>query len=113
MESPSNEDELYAFPLEDFVAARDALARRTKEAGDQAEAKRIKALRKPNLAAWTVNQLVRSHKKVVQDLADTIATADRASAREMRVRNTRRRRLRAELLEAAERLLEDCWYGVG
>ena len=113
MEPPPNEDELYALPLEDFVAARDALARRTKEAGDQAEATRIKALRKPNLAAWTVNQLVRSHKKVVQDLADTIATAAGASAREMRELTTRRRRLSAELLEAAERLLEDAGHGAG
>jgi hypothetical protein len=43
-------DQLYQLPLEEFTAARNALARDT---GDAA----IKKLEKPNLAAWTVNQL--------------------------------------------------------
>ena len=42
--------ELYQGPLDEFTAARNALA---KETGDSA----IKKLEKPNLAAWAVNQL--------------------------------------------------------
>lgn len=45
-------DQLYQLPLDEFTAARNALAR---DAGDRAAA--IKKLEKPNLAAWTVNQL--------------------------------------------------------
>lgn len=45
-------DQLYRLPLEEFTAARNALA---KDAGPQAA--EIKKLEKPNLAAWTVNQL--------------------------------------------------------
>ena len=43
-------DQLYQLPLDEFTAARNALA---KESGDPS----VKQLEKPNLAAWTVNQL--------------------------------------------------------
>jgi predicted RNase H-like nuclease (RuvC/YqgF family) len=45
-------DQLYKLPLDEFTAARNALA---KDAGDRAG--EVKKLEKPNLAAWTVNQL--------------------------------------------------------
>lgn len=45
-------DQLYQLPLDEFTASRNALA---KEAGDRAA--EIRKLDKPNLAAWTVNQL--------------------------------------------------------
>ena len=45
-------DQLYQLPLDEFTAARNALAR---DAGDRAA--EVKKLEKPNLAAWTVNQL--------------------------------------------------------
>ena len=45
-------DQLYQLPLDEFTAARNALA---KEAGGRSV--EVKKLEKPNLAAWTVNQL--------------------------------------------------------
>ena len=45
-------DQLYQLPLDEFTAARNALA---KDAGDRAG--EVKKLEKPNLAAWAVNQL--------------------------------------------------------
>jgi|SRR5579862_2432123 len=45
-------DRLYQLPLSEFIAARNALAKRA--GGDAA---RVKALEKPNAAAWAVNQL--------------------------------------------------------
>ena len=45
-------DQLYQLPLDEFTTARNALA---KDAGDRAG--EVKKLEKPNLAAWTVNQL--------------------------------------------------------
>ena len=45
-------DRLYQLPLEEFTAARNALAK-----GAGAEAARIRALSKPPIAAWAVNQL--------------------------------------------------------
>jgi len=49
----SSIDTLYRGPLGDFVSARTALARTLK--GD--EAKRVKALQKPAVVAWAVNQV--------------------------------------------------------
>lgn len=49
----SSIDTLYQGPLGDFVSARTALARTLK--GD--DAKRVKALQKPAVVAWAVNQV--------------------------------------------------------
>src|SRR4029453_8730605 len=54
-------DELFGLPPEEFVAARDDLARRLKREGDAKAAARIKALRRPPLSAWAVNRLARQH----------------------------------------------------
>jgi hypothetical protein len=52
-------DALYAGDLEDFVAARDALAKELRAAGDRDGAAAVKKLAKPTRAAWAVNRLVR------------------------------------------------------
>jgi hypothetical protein len=63
-------DQLYQLPLEEFTAARNALA---KESGDSA----VKKLEKPNLAAWTVNQLFWRERKIYDDV---IKAAERMRA---------------------------------
>ncbi|WP_214107360.1 hypothetical protein [Acrocarpospora catenulata] len=50
---------LYGLPPGEFVAARTALAKQAKTAGDPALAKEIGKLRRPTVVAWAVNQLVR------------------------------------------------------
>ena len=52
-------DELYALPFDEFTRARDALARRARDAGDREASAAIKALAKPTVTAWAVNQLSR------------------------------------------------------
>jgi hypothetical protein len=52
-------DELFGLPPEAFVAARDGLARRLRREGEAEAARRVKALRRPPLSAWAVNQLAR------------------------------------------------------
>jgi hypothetical protein len=61
-------DKLYGLPMEDFVAQRDALAKRLRAEGRRAEADEVKALRKPSVAAWAVNQVVRSQPKEARAL---------------------------------------------
>ena len=50
-------DGLFQLPLTEFTAARNALAERLKKAGRSDEADRVKALSKPTISAWVVNQL--------------------------------------------------------
>jgi hypothetical protein len=57
------QDELYGLPLERFTDERNALAKRLRQAGRRDEAAEVSKLRKPSVAAWAVNQLVRTQKR--------------------------------------------------
>jgi hypothetical protein len=63
-------DELYGLSPEDFTAARNASAKQARADKDRALADRITALRKPTMAAWATNQLVRAHADEVNVLLD-------------------------------------------
>ncbi|MEU7282417.1 hypothetical protein AB0A69_27115 [Streptomyces sp. NPDC045431] len=61
-------DELYGLRPDRFTAARNARAAEARKAGDQALADRIRALRKPTLAAWAGNLLVRERPEETRSL---------------------------------------------
>jgi hypothetical protein len=50
---------IYGLPLEEFTSGRDAAARELRAHGLRAAADEVKALVKPSVAAWAVNQLTR------------------------------------------------------
>jgi hypothetical protein len=70
-------DELFGLPPEEFVAARDELARRLRREGEAEAARQVKALRRPPLSAWAVNQLARGHGA---GLGQLLATGERLRA---------------------------------
>jgi hypothetical protein len=53
-------DELYVTPPPAFVSRREGLAGEARAAGRTADARRIRAARRPSLAAWAANLLLRS-----------------------------------------------------
>jgi hypothetical protein len=60
-------DELYGLPPGDFTSARDERAKELR--GDDREAANaVKALRKPTVAAWALNQLARRRTKELKEL---------------------------------------------
>ena len=61
-------DELYALPPGEFTRARDERAKALRKDGQRDEADAVKALRKPTLAAWALNQLTRQRPKKVAGL---------------------------------------------
>jgi hypothetical protein len=61
-------DELFGLSPEEFVATRDEVARRLRREGDTEAARRVKALRRPSLSAWAVNQLARSQQRALEGL---------------------------------------------
>jgi len=63
-------DDLYAFPLERFTSERDALVKELAGGGDRDDAARVKALRKPVVAAWAVNALAREDPEGVNALIE-------------------------------------------
>lgn len=63
-------DDLYGLALDQFVPERGALAKALRTAGKRDAATDVATLRKPSVAAWAVNQLVRTRGKAVQNLFD-------------------------------------------
>lgn len=59
---------LYAVVPGQFLATRAELARQARTGGEPATAKQIAVLRKPSVAAWTVNHLLRRDPDVVERL---------------------------------------------
>ena len=82
-------DRLYALPLDEFTAERNALAKELRKEGDRERAETTKALKKPSVEAWTVNQLARQHRDEVARLVelgeeqpDVLASGDRDRLRQ-------------------------------
>jgi hypothetical protein len=71
MELEAEIDRLYGLPLDEFVRERDELARRLNREGDREAAARVKALRKPTVGAWALNQAVRRRRAETDALLNT------------------------------------------
>lgn len=108
-------DELYGAPLEEFVSERTRLSKQLREAGDADGAAAVAKLRKPVLAAWTLNQLARRNRREVDLLLDAGHRLREAQAGALggaakddfdRARKTESDALRALTREAEELLRE-------
>jgi hypothetical protein len=73
-------DRLYGGPLESFTPTRNDLARRLQKAGQADAAERIRALKKPSVPVWTVNQLARRNEQEVAALVRAGEQLRRAQA---------------------------------
>jgi hypothetical protein len=73
----SDVDALYQLSLSEFTSARNNLAAKLKNDGRTDEAARVKALVKPPVSAWAVNQLYWRHRKQFDHF---MATGDRLRA---------------------------------
>jgi hypothetical protein len=107
-------DDLYGLPLDQFVPERTVLVRELRKAGDRDRASEVAALRKPSVAAWAVNQLVRTQRKPVAALlkagdalrvAQDDVLAGRGDGRSLRAAVERERAAVDALTEAARGLL--------
>ncbi len=115
MPGPDAADRLYGLPLGEFVAARDALARELRAEGRREEASAVRALGRPSVAAWAVNQVVRSQPREARALweaGDEMLAAQRellagAGDRERLREATRREQAALDPLAAAAQGLLD------
>lgn len=100
-------DRLYALPLPEFTPARDALVREHRRS-DRALSDELKALRKPAVAAWVVNLLVRRDPdQVDQVLAVGEALRDAQNdldGDQLRALTKQRRQLTAAVTAQARRI---------
>jgi hypothetical protein len=67
-------DRLYGVPLDEFVNERNGLAKRLTKEGDREGAAEVKAVRKPTVGAWALNQALRRRRAEAEAL---LATGER------------------------------------
>ena len=97
-------DELFGTPLADFIPRRDARAKELRKDKRREEADAVKALRKPSLSAWGLDQLARRDRELLDELL-----AAGAALRQARGGDTLRdatREERGAVARAAERTAE-------
>lgn len=106
-------DKLYALPPGEFTAARDA---RAKELKGTDLATPVKALKKPGIAAWVVNLLVRREAGQVDQLLNVGAALREAqaamSAGELRTLTKQRRQVTAAVTQMARQHASDAGHKV-
>lgn len=107
---------LYGLLPEDFTSARDDAARGARAAGDREAAKAIAGLRRPSLAAWLVNALIRHRPTEVEQLL-TLGEALRSAqlglaGDEMRALNRQRQQLVAAVGRQARALARELGHPV-
>ncbi|WP_124344475.1 hypothetical protein, partial [Cellulomonas algicola] len=110
-------DDLYGAPPDQFVARRDAAAREARAAGDRDLAADITALRKPTVAAWLVNALLRDVPGLADQLValgDSLREAERSlDGAGMRDLSRQRRALVTSLVGRAKALGRQAGHKVG
>jgi hypothetical protein len=107
-------DALFKLPLAEFVGARKELAARVKKTGLGSEAEGIKALAKPSISAWTVNQLYWEHREAFDELIATGQRFRKAQATgkilNMREALDARREALSHLSDLATEILSDAGH---
>jgi hypothetical protein len=76
--------DLYALPLDEFTDARNGLAKELAAGGDKAAAAEVRALKKPSVPAWTVNQVARANPAELESLFEAGADLRAAQTKLMR-----------------------------
>jgi len=111
-------DALFSLPLAEFTAARNALAKELKQSHREDDAATVKALTKPSVSAWAVNQLYWKHRNAFNALLDAGARLGKAHAAQLagktadlRTAVTARREALAHMLQLADELLKDGGHG--
>ena len=114
MSRPDDADDLYGLALEEFVGARDSLARRLRAEGDADAAKEVKGMRKPSVSAWAANQALRTQPDRREELlaageelrrAHEAVLSGRGASDELERATARERRAVEGLVEAARGLV--------
>jgi hypothetical protein len=108
-------ERLYELQPEAFTEARNELAKRLRQDGDKEAAAQVKALKKPTLAAWILNQLARRERGLLQRLFESGDDLRRAQAEalaggaadDLRAATSAERETVRELMQRARELAKD------
>jgi hypothetical protein len=118
----SDPHDLYGLELERFVSARGDLAKALRQEGHREQAQAVGSLRKPSVAAWAVNQLVRTQRSEINALfsagdalqiAQSQLLSGAGNGATLRAAVARERDAVSQLLDAARGLLSSDGHELG
>src|SRR5262245_20942669 len=109
-------DALFKLSLAEFTPGRNALATLLKKSGRREEAERVKALAKPPISAWAVNQLYWQHRETFDRLVDAgqrfLQASKAAGKSEIAEAGNARQKVLTELSRLAAAVLLDAGHSV-
>jgi hypothetical protein len=103
---PESAHALFALDPNDFVTARDQRARELRDAGEKEEAKAVKALRRPAVPVWALNQVARQRPDVVEALVAAEAQAHAPKDKDVRAALAQRRERLQDAVRAARDIID-------
>ena len=111
-------DRLYELDADEFVAGRDELVKRLRAEKRREDATAVKALRRPTVVAWALNQLARREREGIDELlaaGDALREAQRQAlggdASALRTAGAERRKVVDRLRKRAAAVLEAAGKG--
>jgi hypothetical protein len=107
-------DRLFEAPLEDFTRLRNELAAELKSDGRTEEAATIKAMKKPSLPVWALNQLARREPELIEKLLEVQRKIGGGSTpKSIQVLTRSRREIAGALTKAARGILDEQGHAAG
>jgi len=108
-------DALYEEDPKTFVAARDRLAKELRAGGQRDDAAAVRALRRPSVSAWALNQVARRDASTIERLLETVERArvaqdevlGGAERETLRDALTERRHALAAVIDSARVVIEE------
>ena len=104
-------DHVFSQPLDSFTAERNRIAKELAAAGDKDAAAAVKALKKPTVSAWAVNQLARGSRDDMAELVRLHEQLAGSRGADLRRVTDERRRLIARLVDRAAKVLQEAGHG--
>jgi len=99
-------DRVFGAPLDDFVSERNALAKELSGAAKKDEAAQVKALKKPSVSAWALNQGVRANRRAVKALLDASKALEAAQSKALQGDGSGLREAQEEQQRAVDAMLD-------
>ncbi len=106
MPVPDAAHALFSLDPKDFVTARDQLAKNLQNEGDKDGAKTVKALRRPTVPIWALNQVAREQPDEIEALVAASSQAHAAQDKDVRDALVRRRDRMHDVLVLARQMID-------
>ena len=106
MPVPEDAHALFSLDPRDFVTARDHVATKLRKEGAKEEANAVKALRRPTVPVWALNQVARERPDEIEALVAASSEAQAAKDKDVRAALARRRDRMHDVLVLTRQMID-------